>query len=202
MMLVPANEVLPRIQELKDRTILVVGDVVLDRYIVGRATRLSREAPIPVLVHEESFSLPGSAANPARNIQALRSRAIQVTAIGNDAAGVELVSLLAQAGVETSSIIRLESRRTTVKERILARGSLRYPQQLVRVDWADQTPIPERQQHRLAAEIERRAPEVDAILVSDYGGGTITGPALEACLAAQRSRGIPVCVDAQSALWR
>jgi len=201
-MLASADEVLPRIQELKGRTVLVVGDVVLDRYVVGRATRLSREAPVPVLVHEETFSLPGSAANPARNIQALGSKAVQAAVVGDDAAGAELISLLAQAGVETSSIIRLESRHTTVKERILARGSLRYPQQLVRVDRIDQAALPEKQQHRLAAEIERRAPEADAILVSDYGGGTISGPVLEACLAAQSSQGIPVCVDAQSALRR
>ncbi len=202
MSLAPAAEVLPRLRELAGRKVLVVGDVVLDRYVLGRATRLSREAPVPVLVHEESFSLPGSAANPARNIRALQSQAVQVAAVGQDAAGEELTSLLADAGVDTDSVLRLPDRTTTVKQRFLDRGSLRYPQQLARVDWLDPDAMPARHLGRLAREIETRLPQVDAVLVSDYQGGTIAGPVLDACLAAGAAGSTPICVDAQTDLWR
>lgn len=195
-----AAEVIPRLPELAGRTVIVVGDVVLDRYVVGRATRLSREAPVPVLVHEESFSLPGSAANPARNIQSLGSRTIQATIIGDDASGAELISLLQEAGVETSSIIRLPGRRTSVKQRILARGTLRYPQQIVRVDWLERAPLLTRHLEALAAAIESRAPKSEAILISDYQGGTVGSSVLAACLHAQKQYGLPVCVDAQGDL--
>ena len=110
MGLASAAEVVPRLDELAGRTVLVVGDVVLDRYVVGRATRLSREAPVPVLVHEQSFSLPGSAANPARNVRALGSRVLQAALIGDDEAGAELLALLEAAGVETPGVICLPDR--------------------------------------------------------------------------------------------
>jgi len=202
MGLASAAEVVPRLDELAGRTVLVVGDVVLDRYVVGRATRLSREAPVPVLVHEQSFCLPGSAANPARNVRALGSRVLQAALIGDDEAGAELLALLEAAGVETPGVICLPDRRTNVKERILARGTLRYPQQLARVDWVDQSPFRPEQLGALAAQVERMATAAQAILLSDYQGGAVAGPVLEACLAAQADLGLPVCVDAQSDLWQ
>jgi rfaE bifunctional protein kinase chain/domain len=202
MSLASADQVIACLPELRGRTVLVVGDVVLDRYIVGRATRLSREAPVPVLVHEESFALPGSAANPALNVQAVGSRAIQAAVIGEDQAGDELTGLLASACVDTSSILHLPDRRTCVKQRILARGSLRFPQQVVRIDWIDDRPLSPGQLEQLAEQVRLRAAEADALLLSDYQGGTTRGPVLEVCLAEQERRGVPVCVDAQGDLWQ
>lgn len=202
MSLASAAAVIPRLGELADRTVLVVGDVVLDRYVVGRANRLSREAPVPVVVHDHTFCLPGSAANPARNIRALGSRAVQVAYIGDDGDGAELLELLCQAGVDTGGILRRPGRRTTVKERIMARGSLRFPQQLLRMDRIDDEPLTAAESTRLAGEVERRAGQADAVVLSDYHGGCITGPVLEAGLAARARHGTPVCVDAQSDLWR
>jgi len=200
MTLAPPEQVIERLHELQNRTILVVGDVVLDQYVVGRATRLSREAPVPVLVHEESFSLPGSAANPALNIQSVGSQALQVAAIGDDREGSQLLTLLSRAGVDTQGVIRVQSRKTTVKQRILARGSLRYPQQLARVDYIEDKPLPTETLLLLAETVQELAGRVDAILVSDYHGGTVSGPVLEACLSQQSSYHIPVLVDAQSSL--
>lgn len=201
MSLLPAGQVVPRLRELGGHEILVVGDVVLDRYVIGKATRLSREAPVPVLVHENTFALPGSAANPSLNVQALGSHAIQASAIGADAAGDELLALLRQAGVDTASVLPLPGRRTDVKERILARGALRYPQQLLRVDRLEQRPLAPADLRQLADQVESRMDEAECVVLSDYCGGSITGPVLEACLAATRA-GKPVCVDAQSDLWR
>jgi len=201
MSLLPAAKVVPRLEELGGHSILVVGDVVLDRYVVGKATRLSREAPVPVLVHESTMALPGSAANPSLNVQALGSHAIQASVIGADPAGEELLGLLRAAGVDTASVLAVGGRKTDVKERILARGALRYPQQLLRVDRLEQEPLPPEDLRQLAAQIQQRLGEADCLLLSDYCGGSITGPVLEACLGAQR-QGKLVCVDAQSDLWR
>ncbi|MHB0875457.1 MAG: bifunctional heptose 7-phosphate kinase/heptose 1-phosphate adenyltransferase [Anaerolineae bacterium] len=200
-MLVPAGQVISRLHELGGHRVLVVGDVVLDRYVIGRATRLSREAPVPVVVHERTFALPGSAANPSLNVQALGSHAIQASIIGADAEGDELVALLRDAGVDTAAVLRLPARRTDVKERILARGALRYPQQLLRVDRLEQRPLSPADLTQLADRVEQRLGEAQVLLLSDYCGGSITGPVLEACLGA-RQQGTAVCVDAQSDLWR
>ncbi|NPV06605.1 MAG: hypothetical protein HPY83_01425 [Anaerolineae bacterium] len=202
MGLATRDEVLPRLREAAGHRILVVGDVVLDRYVIGCASRLSREAPVPVLVHEESFSLPGSAANPALNIRALQSQAVQVAVIGDDDAGSELLGLLESAGVEASSVLRVQGRRTTVKQRILARASLLYPQQMARVDYLESRPIPAPVLDRLAEEVTARSTEVEAILISDYQGGTVGEAVLAACLRARSESGLPLCVDAQDNLWR
>ena len=157
MAVVSREEVLPRLREAAGHSVLVVGDVVLDRYVIGKATRLSREAPVPVLVHEESFSLPGSAANPALNIRALHSRALQAAVIGDDDAGRELLRLLEAAGVEAGSVLPVPGRRTTVKQRILARASLLHPQQMARVDFLEPRPVPPAVLDRLADEVRARA---------------------------------------------
>lgn len=202
MALVSREEVLPRLREAAGHSVLVVGDVVLDRYVIGKATRLSREAPVPVLVHEESFSLPGSAANPALNIRALHSRALQAAVIGDDDAGRELLRLLEAAGVEAGSVLPVPGRRTTVKQRILARASLLHPQQMARVDFLEPRPVPPAVLDRLADEVRTRAQEAEAILISDYQGGTVGEAVLAACKKARADYGLPLCVDAQEDLWR
>lgn len=200
--LTSSTEVLSRLREAAGHAVMVVGDVVLDRYVIGRAQRLSREAPVPVLVHESSFSVPGAAANPALNIRALDSRALQVSLIGDDQAGEELLSLLEHAGVETEGIVRVTGRQTTVKQRFLARGSLSFPQQLARVDYLDPDEISESTQKEIAARVAAGAGQADALLLSDYQGGVISDAVLKACLDAQRRHGLPLCVDAQTDLWR
>ncbi len=196
------DEVLSRLHEAAGHAVMVVGDVVLDRYVIGRAHRLSREAPVPVLVHESSFSVPGAAANPALNIRALESRVLQVALIGDDQAGDELLSLLSRAGVETEGVVCAPGRRTTIKQRFLARGSLSFPQQLARVDYLDPDEIGEDTQKEIAARVSAGAAQVEALLLSDYQGGVIGDLVLKACLDARRRHGLPLCVDAQTDLWR
>jgi len=200
--LATSAEVLPRLREAAGHVVLVVGDVVLDRYVIGRAQRLSREAPVPVLVHESSFAVPGAAANPALNVRALGSRALQVALVGDDQPGNELLDLLHRAGVETEGVVRATGRQTTVKQRFLARGSLSFPQQLARVDYLDPEPIAEALQRQIAAQVSSQSLQADALLLSDYQGGVIGEAVLNACLEARRLHGLPLCVDAQTDLWR
>ena len=100
----------PILAAMAGRRILVVGDVFLDEYLIGRAERLSREGPVPVLSFRERFGVPGGAANPARNIASLGGRALQVGVAGDDAAAAELRGLLVDAGIDTGGLITDRSR--------------------------------------------------------------------------------------------
>ena len=104
-----------QVAKLADRTILVIGDVILDEYITGRVTRMSREAPVPVLELESKCYIAGGAANPAANIAALGGRAIQAGIVGEDAPGEQLRQLLFEQGIEAEGLMRRADRPTTVK---------------------------------------------------------------------------------------
>src|SRR5436853_5126196 len=111
------------------RRVMVLGDLMLDRYLWGRVERISPEAPVPVVdVERESFSL-GGAANVAHNITSLGGEAVLLSVVGEDASGEQLRSVLARAGVRAESVVADPERRTTVKTRILA-----HQQQVVRAD--------------------------------------------------------------------
>ncbi|MEI7772320.1 MAG: PfkB family carbohydrate kinase, partial [Chloroflexales bacterium] len=119
---------------LASKRILVVGDVSLDEYLFGRATRLSREAPVPVLELIRREIILGGAANPARNVVALGSSADQVGIVGSDPEGQQLRDLLRSAGIDARGLAISPGRPTTLKTRVLAEESPRLPQQVARLD--------------------------------------------------------------------
>ncbi len=162
---------------LAEKTVLVIGDVMLDEYITGRATRMSREAPVPVLELEAKRYIAGGAANPAANIVALGSRALQVGLIGADAAGQRLQEMLRAGGIDASGLLRCADRPTTVKTRILAQMGLRFPQQVTRIDTVSRQPIDKTTEKRIVEFVGQRIETVDAALLSHYHGGLL-GPAL------------------------
>src|SRR5262245_150893 len=147
---------------MRGRTVVVVGDVCLDEYIVGRAERLSREGPVPVLSWRERLPLPGGAANPARNLAALGARVRQVGVVGADAAAGELRALLEEVGIDASGLVEDPSRPTTLKTRIVAEG-LAAPQQIARVDRQDRRPVRGDVEHDLLAALRRAAFGADAV---------------------------------------
>lgn len=159
---------------LARQRVLVVGDVVLDEYIFGHATRLSREAPIPVLEFTRRSYIPGGAANPANNIAALEATALLGAVVGDDAEGRQLCDLLAAAGVDPGCMLTDPSRPTTVKTRIISESSLRFSQQLARIDRIDRQPISAASAAALIERIAARIPQVDAVLCSDYLSGLFT----------------------------
>lgn len=195
----PAQDDLADIRKLAARKILVVGDLVLDEYVTGRMTRISREAPVPIVevVHREDRA--GSAASPAANVIALGSHAAIVGAIGCDPPGSHLEAKLRELGVDARGLIRLPELKTSTKTRILAEGytgGLHGSQQVMRLDEIASLPPP-----AAAACVEQvasLASEFDALLLSDYRGGVVC----EACIAVARASGRPVTVDSQGDLRR
>lgn len=182
------------IEQLAKRRVIVLGDVVLDEYLVGRATRMSREAPVPVLEFEERRLIPGGAANPAANIAALQADAIQIGVVGDDDNAGHLRTALQAKGIDTRHLIPDSNRPTTHKLRIMASMGLRFPQQVARLDTLSREPIAADISERIVAAV-RAMPNPDALLFSDYRGGMLT-PSLVAQLREQAD-GVLLTADAQ-----
>lgn len=185
---------------LRNLEVLVLGDVFLDEYIVGQATRLSREAPVPVLEFDRRFYLPGGAANPAHNISALGSAAGQIGVIGDDAAGHELMSRLRRAGIATTGLVIDSTRITTTKTRVVAEGTLVFPQQLARIDQAERRSLDTEVIDQLVTHLQEMAPGVDALLLSDYKTGVINERTVAAALRLAGEHGKLITVDSQGDL--
>ncbi len=167
------------IPKLAGQRALVIGDVLLDEYLLGRAARLSREAPIPVLEFEQRRLIPGGAANPAANIAALGSTAVQVGVIGSDTAGTTLRQVLQAQGIEIDTLITDPGRPTSVKMRIMAQMGLRFPQQVARLDTLSREPISASIERQVRAAIAEQVASASAVLVSDYDGGLLTASLVE-----------------------
>ncbi|MBX3085303.1 MAG: ribokinase [Anaerolineae bacterium] len=177
-----ADALLPLVDRLAGKQILVVGDVILDEYLIGRAERLSREAPIPVLEFERRELIPGGAANPAVNVARLGSKAIQVGVIGADENGTLLTELLEARGINTQGLVSDPERPTTTKTRIMAQMGLRFPQQVARIDRIDRTLVNGQIEAAICERIRKLARHVDAIMVSDYLTGLMTPMIVRAIL--------------------
>jgi rfaE bifunctional protein kinase chain/domain len=188
------------IPKLAGQRILVVGDVILDEYVVGRATRMSREAPVPVLEFESRQMIPGGAANPAANIARLGSTAVQIGVMGSDAAATQLRQLLQAHGIESGALVIDQSRPTTVKMRLLAQMGLRFPQQVARLDTLSREPVSVNIVNRVSALIEQHVGSANAVLVSDYHGGLLTPALVKSIRALGEARGVLLAVDAQGEL--
>jgi len=150
----------------KTPSILVIGDLMIDHYIYGSASRLSPEAPVPIVnVKNESTTL-GGAGNVVQNLVALGAKVMVAGLVGDDASGEQLIGMLAGEGVKTNAIIKDKTRSTTVKTRVLV-GS----HQLVRVDREDTGAISSELEDKLIAELESNIEKADIVLLSDYNKG-------------------------------
>ncbi|HEM61600.1 MAG TPA: hypothetical protein ENO24_04865, partial [Chloroflexi bacterium] len=188
---------LPR---LRGQNVIVLGDLLLDEYIVGRATRLSREAPVPVLEFRRRFFVPGGAANPAHNVSALRGIVHQIGVVGNDEAGHTLVESLHQAGILTDGLVVDPDRPTTTKTRIIAEGTLVFPQQLARIDRVERAPLGQDTVADLLARLRGASVAARALLVSDYKVGVVNRETISASLEVARERDILLTADSQGDL--
>jgi len=177
----------PPLPELARARVLVVGDVMLDRYWFGRVSRISPEAPVPVVLVERTEERPGGAANVARNCAALGARVSLLSVVGADEPGAALERLVAAAGVR-ASLHRDTNLATTVKLRVMSDP---HPQQLLRVDFETQ-PSHEVLAAKLA-DFEAQLGEFDAVVLSDYGKGGLAH--IQRMIALARHAGKPVLVD-------
>ncbi len=171
--------------------VLVVGDVMLDRYWFGEVERISPEAPVPVVKVVRTEERPGGAANVARNVAALRARASLLSVTGDDEAGASLTRLLAAEGIRTS-FHRDPALPTTVKLRVIGRQ-----QQLLRIDF-ETAPSHEILAGKLA-DFERLLPEADVVILSDYGKGGLAH--IATMIGAARAAGKTVLVDPKGEEW-
>jgi rfaE bifunctional protein kinase chain/domain len=170
-MSVDAERLRALIPGLAGRRLVVVGDVILDEYLFGRPTRVSREAPVMVLEFARRLYRAGGAANPAVNIHALGSKADLVSVVGDDRPGQTLTEELTRAGLPTGSMIMSNTARTAAKTRVLAEDSSSR-QHIVRLDYVP--PRPDQVTRvALAERLDGAADRADALLLSDYKGGVV-----------------------------
>jgi D-glycero-beta-D-manno-heptose-7-phosphate kinase len=179
------------IDNFSSATVLIVGDVMLDQFVVGRVNRISPEAPVPVIEYDHDDYRVGGAANVANNVRALGGRIELVGLTGADSAAHRLRHLLSACGIGTSGLVEDPSRRTTTKLRIVTTRNL----QVARIDYESDHEVTGDAQDSLASQIDRLAPQANVILVSDYLKGTVTREVMANVVQAGRARGIPVLVD-------
>jgi D-glycero-beta-D-manno-heptose-7-phosphate kinase len=193
---------LASIEKFASRAIVVIGDLITDEYLFGKPVRISREAPVLILSFSEREVLLGGSANAANNVHALGARVLPIGVIGCDAAGEELMALFRGAGISTDGIVTENGRTTPVKTRIMAGGYQATRQQVVRLDRepaGEPQPVTE---DALLARLTALTSRVDAIVISDYGYGTVTPRIFDEVKAIVRRTGAVVSVDSRYQLPR
>jgi len=178
------------LQKVRDRKVLVIGDIMLDHYVWGDASRISPEAPVPVVdVTKDSYAA-GGAANVALNVASLGGRAVLAGWTGNDEAGLKLDEILAKFSVQRLEGFVADDRTTIRKTRIMVRN-----QQLCRIDREGSLQDYSMEAESVITRLEEFLPAVDAVVFSDYGKGSITEALVERIAKGAAERGIPVSLD-------
>ncbi len=172
------------------KRLLVIGDLMLDRYVSGSVSRISPEAPVPIVHVMDNTAVPGGAANVALNIQALGGQARMAGLVGNDADGKLLRSMLGNVGVETEGVLGCDALCTTVKTRVVAER-----QQVVRFDQEGATDAVAAQADLLRGRLESLLEDVDGVIVEDYGKGVIEDGLVDQVMRLARDKGVPVGYD-------
>jgi D-beta-D-heptose 7-phosphate kinase/D-beta-D-heptose 1-phosphate adenosyltransferase len=179
------------IDKFSSRRIAVVGDVMLDRFMIGRVSRISPEAPVPVVVFDrEEFRL-GGAANVANNVRQLGGAVDLVGVIGNDESGAHLKNELAAKGIHSTGLITDLERRTTTKMRVVTSRN----QQVSRIDFESDHEVGTAIEDAIVSQLEMRARSAQVILVSDYQKGVVTRRTMAQIVAFAHANGLPVVVD-------
>ncbi len=178
------------LDEARDLRVLVVGDLMLDRYMSGRVDRISPEAPVPVVLLEEESAAVGGAGNVAANVAALGSGCEVVGCVGKDVHGRVLREAMEELGISTGGVVAAEDRPTTVKTRVLARR-----QQVVRVDQEEEADVGAELTGVLEEALRQVASACDAIVLEDYNKGVLVEPLIQTALGLGMEAGIPTVVD-------
>ncbi len=179
------------LSSIRERPILVIGDVMLDHFVVGSVDRISPEAPVPVVRFAREDYRLGGAANVAANIRALGADVELIALAGNDAEADRLRTELTQIRVGSSGLVIDSGRITTRKTRVVTTRN----QQVARIDYENDEEVSGVAENTLVSQIERLAPAASAILLSDYLKGTISKRVAAAAIAAAKTHGIPVTID-------
>jgi D-beta-D-heptose 7-phosphate kinase / D-beta-D-heptose 1-phosphate adenosyltransferase len=182
---------------LKPLRVMVAGEVILDRYIWGDVSRISPEAPIPILRVQRREERPGNAGFVMANLRALGAEVSALSVVGSDRNGRLLREIFADLGIATRAMLTDPDRPTTVKDRMLGsvQAAHRGTQQLLRVDEEDPRPLSPARERELISRIKLELQRVDGVLISDIDKGMLTPAVLRALIEGGRKRGIPVIVD-------
>ncbi len=173
------------------KRVLVVGDVMTDAYINGQVTRMSPEAPVPVVDLQTQEQRIGGAGNVALNLIALGAKAILASVIGQDAPGQELHQMLSKAGIQTDALVISSERKTTIKTRVISNGK-----QLLRIDSEDQHDLSSTETQLLQKAILQLLNQgIDGLLLEDYNKGVLTTELIEWLISEANARQIPIAVD-------
>jgi D-beta-D-heptose 7-phosphate kinase/D-beta-D-heptose 1-phosphate adenosyltransferase len=170
--------------------VLVLGDVMLDQFIWGGVSRISPEAPVPVVDFERESFMPGGAANVARNLTSLNVSTELFGAIGNDSAAAQLKKLLAEQKIGCAGLVANSSRHTSIKTRVVA-----HKQQVVRIDRETRDGLDEKLSAELLGALKSDLKNADAVIVGDYGKGVVTQPLLNEIKSLCRERGVWLSLD-------
>lgn len=192
-----SDSLLSIIDALQDRKVMIIGDMVADVYLEGKIVRISREAPVLILEHAGETVVPGGAANAVHNAATLGGRVYAVGVVGNDSAGSELARILSEKGVVTDGLIVDASRPTITKTRVMAGGQATVRQQVVRIDREAKTPLNSAIEAAVLDYIDKHLPAMDAVVMSDYGSGTVTAAVIAQVVAGCRRANIPCIVDSR-----
>jgi rfaE bifunctional protein kinase chain/domain len=184
------DRILQLIARMKTSRVVVVGDIMLDRYLVGETDRLSPEAPVPVVTVRERHAALGGAANVAANVAALGAACQLVGAVGDDVDGAAIRQELAVARLEDRHVVTVAGRPTTSKTRIIARA-----QQIVRIDDEVDSLLDGPDLARLIRVTRDALADADALLLEDYNKGALAPPLITAAMEVAKRRGIPIVVD-------
>jgi rfaE bifunctional protein kinase chain/domain len=178
------------IGQFKKTTLLVVGDIMIDEFIWGTVSRISPEAPVPVVAVNREDLLLGGAANVVHNVHSLGGRVLLAGLIGDDRMGEKIKKLLAEQQIGREGLVVQAGRPTTVKTRVIA-----HSQQVVRFDRESREPISAQSQEKLLGYLDKNWDLADGIIVSDYGKGLINSALMEFMMQRKRGDGKLVAVD-------
>ncbi|MBY0497002.1 MAG: D-glycero-beta-D-manno-heptose-7-phosphate kinase [Cyanobacteria bacterium] len=179
------------IDKFSSRRITVVGDVMLDRFLIGRVSRMSPEAPVPVVVYDSDEFRLGGAANVANNLRELGGGVDLIGVIGSDESGAQLRRELAAKGIHSTGLITDQERKTTTKMRVVTTRN----QQVSRIDFESDHEVGAAIEAAIASQVEMRARSAQVVLVSDYQKGVVTRRSMAHLLSFAQSSGLPVIVD-------
>lgn len=177
-------------KKFENLKVLVIGDVMVDSYVWGKVSRISPEAPVPVVSVQRREKRLGGAANVALNVKALGAEPVLCSVVGHDDEGADILDLLARRNLSPEGILRSEGRITTVKHRILA-GS----QHMLRIDAETDRELDLQERNMLTDRVARLAAGADVIIFEDYDKGVLTPEVISAVIEKARQTGIPTVVD-------
>ncbi|HEY6539284.1 MAG TPA: bifunctional ADP-heptose synthase, partial [Ktedonobacteraceae bacterium] len=184
------------------KRVLVIGDMAADEYLVGRPTRIARDAPVLILEMYEERTVPGEATNVAVNARSLGAEVFLAGVVGDDVPGQRLRKAIDELGIHQDGLVSDTRRPTSTKTRIVAGSLQMVPHQIVRIDRVDRTDLEDGSKGRIIEYIQRVLPSMDAVVLSDYETSVISPQILEICLPMARKLDKITVADAHGSLFR